>query len=179
MSFNYRLILVFVCVLSTEKVVGQNSVTLPSTPAFSILNFEPASVMRPGNPRDLASDILNSIFTLRPHPKYEKELGQSGNCCKMVLEKLNDETITDFIRGYLGEDGILPESLRHICRSRDGTYQPILIRLAIHANEQETTDIAGLYEATIRKLIKNRIPDESVFNELMAATYKLCIESYM
>ncbi|HUC82005.1 MAG TPA: hypothetical protein VMR70_13900 [Flavisolibacter sp.] len=35
--------------------------TVPSSPAFSILNFEPSAVMRPVNARDLAADVLNSF----------------------------------------------------------------------------------------------------------------------
>lgn len=34
---------------------------IPSSPAFSILNFEPTAVMRPTSNKDLASDILNSF----------------------------------------------------------------------------------------------------------------------
>ncbi len=36
-------------------------ITLPSTPAFSILNYEPSAVMRPTNVKSLSSDILNSF----------------------------------------------------------------------------------------------------------------------
>lgn len=35
--------------------------TLPSSPAFSILDFEPSAVMRPTNTKDLAADVLNSF----------------------------------------------------------------------------------------------------------------------
>lgn len=35
--------------------------TIPSSPAFSILGFEPASVMRPTSNKDLAADVLNSF----------------------------------------------------------------------------------------------------------------------
>ena len=38
-----------------------SKLTLPSTPAFSILGFEPAAVMRPTNAKSLASDVLNSF----------------------------------------------------------------------------------------------------------------------
>jgi hypothetical protein len=38
-----------------------NPIALPSSPAFSIMDYEPASVMRPGNPKDLSTDILNSF----------------------------------------------------------------------------------------------------------------------
>lgn len=50
------------CVLFT-KVNGQsgNQLTIPSTPGFSILNTEPASVMRPTNNKDFGADLLNSV----------------------------------------------------------------------------------------------------------------------
>lgn len=45
------------------SVFGQQeaSLRLPSSPAFSILNFEPSSILKPGNIRDLGGDILNSF----------------------------------------------------------------------------------------------------------------------
>jgi hypothetical protein len=38
-----------------------NKITIPSTPAFSILGYEPSSVMRPTSTKKLSSDILNSF----------------------------------------------------------------------------------------------------------------------
>jgi len=40
---------------------GSNNLTLPSSPAFSILNFEPSSVMKPADYKDLSTDVLNSF----------------------------------------------------------------------------------------------------------------------
>ena len=57
--------LVFVLTLGVniQMIFGQegNLISIPSTPAFSILDYEPASVLRPSNPKDLSADILNSI----------------------------------------------------------------------------------------------------------------------
>jgi|GEM_PF-1280008 len=39
----------------------EQSLNIPSTPAFSILNFEPSSILKPGNLKDLGADILNSF----------------------------------------------------------------------------------------------------------------------
>ena len=39
----------------------ETKLTIPSTPAFSILNYEPTSVMRPTSNKDLAADVLNSF----------------------------------------------------------------------------------------------------------------------
>lgn len=46
-----------------QSVDGQNAskLTVPSSPSFSILNYEPSAVMRPANARELAADILNSF----------------------------------------------------------------------------------------------------------------------
>lgn len=48
----------------TQPAIAQTEgakLTVPSTPAFSILNFEPTAVMRPTTNKDLAADILNSF----------------------------------------------------------------------------------------------------------------------
>jgi hypothetical protein len=56
-------ILFFTLVMLSHFVVAQNGneVSIPSTPAFSILNYEPASIMRPANPKELSANILNSF----------------------------------------------------------------------------------------------------------------------
>jgi hypothetical protein len=41
--------------------MGEQKITIPSSPAFSILSFEPAAVMKPTSNKDLAADILNSF----------------------------------------------------------------------------------------------------------------------
>ncbi len=47
--------------MTSISVMAQDNISVPSTPAFSILNYEPASIMRPSNPKDLSADILNSL----------------------------------------------------------------------------------------------------------------------
>lgn len=51
----------FMWVLHDVKAQQASRVTIPGSPAFGILNFEPSAVMRPTNARDLAADILNSF----------------------------------------------------------------------------------------------------------------------
>src|SRR5438105_1043996 len=40
---------------------GDGKLNLPSSPAFSILNFEPAAVLKPTTARSLAADVANSF----------------------------------------------------------------------------------------------------------------------
>ena len=49
------------CLLQPSWAQNEQSITLPASPAFSILNFEPAAVMRPASAKELATDILNAF----------------------------------------------------------------------------------------------------------------------
>jgi hypothetical protein len=55
--------LCFVILLCAYASLAQSDskISIPSTPAFSILGFEPASIMRPATPKELSADILNSF----------------------------------------------------------------------------------------------------------------------
>lgn len=44
-----------------QDLMGEQKITIPSSPAFSILSFEPASVMKPTSNKDLAADVLNAF----------------------------------------------------------------------------------------------------------------------
>lgn len=46
--------------LVASQIIGQN-LQVPNTPAFSILDYEPSSVMRPSSIKKLSNDILNSF----------------------------------------------------------------------------------------------------------------------
>jgi hypothetical protein len=58
-----RGILCFAVLLTCNVCIAQNGneLAVPSTPAFSILNYEPAAIMRPTNPKELSADVLNSF----------------------------------------------------------------------------------------------------------------------
>lgn len=57
-----------------QQLNAQNisKLTVPNSPAFSILNFEPSAIMRPTNARGIATDILNSFD---PNGKLLMNLG--------------------------------------------------------------------------------------------------------
>lgn len=53
----------FTFLLLHQTAYGQDpsKLTVPSSPSFSILNYEPTAVMRPTNAKELAADVLNSF----------------------------------------------------------------------------------------------------------------------
>lgn len=60
----YILVLVSICSAYCVPAYSQDDIkklTIPSSPAFSILGFEPTSVMKPTSNKDLATDVLNSF----------------------------------------------------------------------------------------------------------------------
>ena len=58
------LLAILAFLLSAHTLLAQDEgskLTIPSSPAFSILNFEPTAVMRPTTNKDLAADVLNAF----------------------------------------------------------------------------------------------------------------------
>jgi hypothetical protein len=106
-----RKLFLILCVLLDvfNSAVGQDAdpkLTIPSSPAFSILNFEPSAVMRPTSNRALASDVLNSFdnngallmnlgleispYWLKSHPKLTREeFLQPSDLGQVVLQSLS------------------------------------------------------------------------------------------
>ena len=54
------ILMILLCIMSYGQL-NTAKLNIPSTPAFSILDFEPSAVMRPTSNKDLAADVLNSF----------------------------------------------------------------------------------------------------------------------
>ncbi len=57
--FLFGCFLPYVCL--AQESGAEQQITIPSTPAFSILSFEPAAVMKPVSNKDLATDVLSAF----------------------------------------------------------------------------------------------------------------------
>ena len=55
------IIVVFFLVFQSLQAQDISKLTVPTSPAFSILNHEPTAVMRPTNAKSIATDVLNSF----------------------------------------------------------------------------------------------------------------------
>jgi hypothetical protein len=116
------------------------------------------------------------IVTTRPNPVIEHEMRQSACWVAIQPKKLDDHTVQAFEQAYLGAGKQLGDHLRRICRSSNGEYLPILVKLAIIANKEQIEDISALYQKAAEILLKtDERPDyiEIVDNiaSLCAATY--------
>ncbi len=60
-KFKYIFFIATVMLSLVSYSQESTNMTLPNSPAFSILDYEPAAVMKPTNNKDLAADVLNSF----------------------------------------------------------------------------------------------------------------------
>ncbi len=103
-----RFILIFVvefCVFKSLCAQDISKLTIPTSPAFSILNFEPSAIMRPTNVKSLATDILNSFdkdgklklnlglevapYWLSSHPNLTRAQYLQPNTAQTFLQSLS------------------------------------------------------------------------------------------
>ena len=106
-------ILLFFFMLQNLYAQDLPKLTVPASPAFSILDFEPSAIMRPTNARSLAGDVLNSFdkdgkllmnlglevapYWLKSHPGLRRETYLSPNPGQAFLQSfsLSAATVKD------------------------------------------------------------------------------------
>ncbi|HSP76889.1 MAG TPA: hypothetical protein VLQ93_00060, partial [Myxococcaceae bacterium] len=73
----------------------------------------------------------------------------------------------------------LSEALLRICRGRsaDGSYVPLLVRLALQFGGGDVDSVINLYRAVFAGLLK-KAPDDEATSELLAFAETLCLGSY-
>ncbi len=98
---------IMLSIFSPQMIKAQvgPALTLPVSPAFSILNFEPSAIMRPTNAKSVASDMLNAFdkdgkllmnlgfevapYWLTSHPNLNHETYQRPNLKQTLLQSLS------------------------------------------------------------------------------------------
>jgi hypothetical protein len=116
------------------------------------------------------------IITTRPNAAIEHEMRQSTNWVEVRPKKLDDDTVKVFVQVYLGEGKQLAEHLRRICRSGNGEYLPILVKLAVIANKEQIDDISALYQKAAEILLK--CEERADFIEILDNIASLCGTMY-
>jgi len=105
MIFRLSVSILFFFLVFTLEAQEVPRLNVPVSPAFSILDFEPAAVMRPSNARDLAADVLNSFdkegklvlnsglevapYWLVSHPKLTRSTYLNPNPGQAFLQSLS------------------------------------------------------------------------------------------
>ncbi|WP_437321767.1 hypothetical protein [Sorangium sp. So ce385] len=117
----------------------------------------------------------------RPHRYFRSAFEASARWMRVEPQMLHDNdeqhgTLKTFVDAYR-KDYVLPETVKKACRSHDGAYLPILVRLAIPIGDTAVTTLSDLYETSIRELLKaKRARGEDA--ALLAWARSYCLATY-
>jgi hypothetical protein len=122
------------------------------------------------------------LLSARPNEAYGTAMGHSLRWMGVEPKRLDAAGLVRFQAAYPGADGKsvpLSESLQRICRGRaaDGTFVPILVRLALRFGGGDVDSVINLYRAVFAGLLK-KAPEDAATSELLAFAESLCLGSY-
>ncbi|MDY7225676.1 hypothetical protein [Hyalangium rubrum] len=121
------------------------------------------------------------LCTSRPHDGFRHAIESSSRWLHVQPRRLDEETLGWFIDAYRPEGAPeLRAELLAACRGPDGTYLPILVRLALMFGHGPASNVSELYEAAFRGLLRRQ--DSSLHDaedsELLAWSSALCLRTY-
>jgi hypothetical protein len=122
------------------------------------------------------------LLSARPNEAYRTAMAHALRWMAVEPKRLDAAGLERFQAAYPGPDGKpvpLSESLQRICRGRaaDGTYVPILVRLALRFGAGGVDSVINLYRAVFAGLLKQE-PDDAATSELLSFAEALCLGSY-
>ncbi|MFY0563092.1 hypothetical protein ACN28E_04560 [Archangium lansingense] len=122
------------------------------------------------------------LLSARPNEAYRTAMAHALRWMAVEPKRLDVAGLERFQAAYPGPDGKpvpLSESLQRICRGRaaDGTYVPILVRLALRFGGGGVDSVINLYRAVFAGLLKQE-PDDAATSEMLTFAEALCLGSY-
>ncbi|REG27962.1 hypothetical protein ATI61_109304 [Archangium gephyra] len=122
------------------------------------------------------------LLSARPNEAYRTAMAHALRWMAVEPKRLDAAGLERFQAAYPGADGKpvpLSESLLRICRGRaaDGSYVPILVRLALRFGGGGVDSVINLYRAVFAGLLK-KAPDDAETSEMLGFAEALCLGSY-
>ena len=125
------------------------------------------------------------LISTRPSEKYHKATGFSDRHVTVEPLRLDHETLKVFVNTYSATDGqrtsreaISPKTLE-ACQASDGTYLPILVRLAVRFGASGIDNVADLYRVTFAQLLQAKFEaTDDTKDRLLDDASDLCVATY-
>ncbi|MDC0711998.1 hypothetical protein POL68_26255 [Stigmatella sp. ncwal1] len=121
------------------------------------------------------------LLTSRPHLGFRHAIEHSAGWLHVEPNRMDEQTLDRFISAYApGSTGTRSQNILRACRGADGTYLPILVRLALlFGGDPGVRGIAELYEAAFRGLLRQQgaVTSEED-SQLLAWSSQLCLRTY-
>lgn len=130
---------------------------------------------------------VSLIATGRPHAGNRNAIKSAENYFIVEPLPLTDALLPAFEQAYRLIDSKffhmevppLSREVLEACQSDDGTYQPILLRLAVLVAADGVTSVADIYRMTLRRLCSRDTQEtELVGDEVIEKAASLCRETY-
>jgi hypothetical protein len=118
------------------------------------------------------------LLTSRPHLGFRQAVEGSRHWMIAEPRRLDDKTLGRFVAAYAPERHGEAEQRLEACRGADGTYLPILVRLALMIDHDSWDGIAALYEAAFRGLLRRQGMSGGEDTELLAWAGEFCLRTY-
>jgi hypothetical protein len=122
------------------------------------------------------------LLSARPNEAYRSAMSHALRWMAVEPKRLDEAGLARFQAAYPDEKGqpqVLSGALQRICRGRgaDGTYVPLLVRLALRFGGGGVDSVINLYRSVFAGLLK-RDPDDAATSEMLAFAETLCLDSY-
>jgi len=112
------------------------------------------------------------LLSSRPSNPHVQTVQQVADAWMVVEpERLNDSTLETFIKAYGKSRDALSMEVLQACRDDDGTYLPILIRLAILGGGTGMQSIRDVYAGAINQILTNK-------GFSVDSAVQFCLETY-
>jgi hypothetical protein len=121
------------------------------------------------------------LCTCRPHEAFRQAIESSSRWMHVEPRRLDEEMLDRFVKAYSFETTRrLQEEFLNACRGPDGTYLPILVRLALLFVDVPACTVSEIYEAAFRGLLRKQgsATGETEDSELLAWSSAFCLRTY-
>jgi HEAT repeat protein len=118
------------------------------------------------------------LVSSRPSKAYRDAIEGTARWTVVEPLRLNQELLGKFVRHYGGQD--LTADAEAACRGPDGTYLPILVRMAmtISRTDSSRAGLADIYRGYFLRLFEAQFPDEGERLKWLGRAAQWCLETY-
>ncbi|HZH16053.1 MAG TPA: hypothetical protein VE057_17015 [Archangium sp.] len=117
------------------------------------------------------------LLTSRPHVGFQQAVESAERWLLVQPRCLDEQGLGLFVSAY-APGGRLSEDVKKACVGPDGTYLPVLVRLALMVDEQRGGGVAALYEAAFRGLLRRGGLSSEEDLELLDWAGSFCLRTY-
>jgi hypothetical protein len=126
--------------------------------------------------RSMAGASSRLVVAMRPDESLREALEESVSWIRVEPQPLTEETLNKFVKAY-GRSS-LDDSVKEACRSREGNYLQILVKLAIIiGDEKGLTNKKDLYRLALGWLLRDKVENKPS-NQIREMAIDLCLKTY-